>query len=47
MEPTSKLDSVRVIEELGLVAAHRNTFTKALRRCADKDYRDKIAHACF
>lgn len=47
VEPTSKLDSVRVIEELGLSAAHRNTFTKALRRCADKDYRDKIAHACF
>ena len=47
VEPTSKLDSVRVIEELGLVAAHRNTFTKALRRCADKDYRDQIAQACF
>ena len=47
VEPTSKLDSIRVIEELGLTAAHRNTFTKALRRCADKDYRARIAHACF
>ena len=47
VEPTSKLDSIRVIEELGLSAAHRNTFTKSLRRCADKDYRDRIAHACF
>ena len=47
VEPTSKLDSIRVIEELGLSAAHRNTFTKSLRRCADKDYRDRIAQACF
>lgn len=47
VEPTSKLDSIRVIEELGLSAAHRNTFTKALRRCVDKDYRDRIAQACF
>lgn len=47
VEPTSKLDSIRVIEELGLSAAHRNTFTKALRRCADKNYRDRIAQACF
>lgn len=47
VEPTSKLDSIRVIEELGLSAAHRNTFTNALRRCADKDYRDRIAQACF
>lgn len=47
VEPTSKLDSIRVVEELGLRAAHRNTFTKALRRCAEKDYREQIAHACF
>ncbi len=47
VEPTSKLDSLRVIAELGLTPVHRNTFTNALRRCADKDYRDKVAHACF
>ena len=47
VEPTSKLDSIRVIEELGVSAVHRNTFTKALRRCADKNYRDRIAQACF
>ena len=46
-EPTSKVDSVRVINELGLRAAHRNTFTSALRRCSDKQYRDQVAHACF
>ena len=47
VEPTSKLDSLRVIAELGLTPVHRNTFTNALRRCADKDYRDKVAQACF
>lgn len=39
VEPTSKLDSLRVIDDLGLEAPHRNTFTKALKRCAAKDYR--------
>ena len=47
VEPTSKLDSIRVIGELGLIPAHRNTFTNALRRCADKGYRERIAGACF
>ena len=47
VEPTSKLDSLRVIAELGLTPVHRNTFTNALRRCADEDYRDKVAQACF
>ena len=47
VEPTSKLDSLRVIAELGLTPVHRNTFTNALRRCADKDYRDQVAQACF
>lgn len=47
VEPTSKLDSIRVIGELGLSPAHRNTFTNALRRCAEKDYRERIAGACF
>lgn len=28
VEPTSKADSVRVLTELGLTAAHRNTFTR-------------------
>ena len=47
VEPTSKLDSIRVINDLGVGAAHRNTFTNALRRCADKAYRERIAQACF
>lgn len=47
VEPTSKADSVRVITELGLQPAHRNTFTNALRRCSSRDYRDLISRACF
>lgn len=30
VEPTSKADSIRVIDELGIPPAHRNTFTKGL-----------------
>ncbi len=48
VEPTSKLDSIRVLSELGLTAAHRNTtFTKTLKRCAAREYREQIAQACF
>lgn len=47
VEPTSKLDSLRVIAELGLAPVHLSTVKRSLKRCADKDYRDKIAHACF
>ncbi len=47
VEPTSKLDSLRVINELGLAAPHRNTFTSALKRCARQEYRERLAAACF
>jgi len=47
VEPTSKLDSLRVVAELGLAPVHLSTVKRSLKRCADKDYRDKIAHACF
>ncbi len=47
VEPTSMSDAVRVLAELGLVPAHRNTFTATLRRCAKRGYRDQIATACF
>jgi hypothetical protein len=46
VEPTSKLAAVGVLEELGVSAPHRNTFTAALRRCVDKDYRAILAAAC-
>lgn len=47
VEPTSKTDSVRVVKELGMAPAHRNTFSNALKRCAERDYRNRIAAACF
>lgn len=47
VEPTSKADSVRVLRELGVAPAHRNTFTATLRRCAQRGYRDLVAAACF
>ncbi|KGM08434.1 transposase, partial [Cellulomonas bogoriensis 69B4 = DSM 16987] len=47
VEPTSKVDSIRVLSELGVSPAHRNTFTNALKRCAGRDYRDQLAQACF
>jgi hypothetical protein len=46
VEPTSKSAAVGVLDELGVVAPHRNTFTAALRRCVDKDYRAALAAAC-
>jgi hypothetical protein len=46
VEPTSKLAAVGVLEEIGVAAPHRNTFTAALRRCVDKDYRATLATAC-
>lgn len=47
VEPTSKADSVRVLTELGMRPAHRNTFTATLKRCSQRGYRDRIATACF
>ncbi len=47
VEPTSKLDSLRVVAELGLGRCTLSTVKRCLKRCADKDYREKIAHACF
>ena len=47
VEPTSKLDSIRVLGELGLGAPHHNTLLNALKRAQARDYRGKVAAACF
>ena len=47
IEPTSKVDTIRVLSELGLPAPHRNTLYNCLRRCAEDDYRAQIATACW
>lgn len=47
VEPASKADTVRILGELGIGAAHRNTFNNCLSRCAGRDYRSRLATACF
>ncbi len=47
IEPTSMLDSARVLNDVGIEPMHRNTFHAALRRCTTRDYRDRIAAKCF
>jgi len=47
VEPTSKADSVRVLDELGVAHASLRTMFRSLARCAERGYRDKIAAACF
>ena len=47
VEPTSKSDSIRVLDELGAETKHRNTFSACLKRVIDDDYRSLIAGKCF
>ena len=47
VEPTSKSDSVRVLDELGADVVHRNTFLSCLTRAKELDYRAQIAAKCF
>jgi hypothetical protein len=47
IEPTSKADSVRVLEEIGVEHASLRTMFRSLRRGAVGDYRGQIATACF
>ncbi|SMX97825.1 IS1634 family transposase, partial [Brevibacterium aurantiacum] len=47
VEPTSKSDSIRVLNELGAETKHRNTFSACLKRVIDDDYRSMIAGKCF
>lgn len=47
IEPTSMSDSGRVLTEVGMEPVHRNTFHAALRRCAEREYRDHVATKCF
>jgi Transposase DDE domain len=47
VEPTSVLDTGRVLADLGRKAASDKTMRRTLARCADRGYRDKIAGLCF
>ena len=46
IEPSSKLDAIRVMEGAGLPAPSYRTITRALPRYADNAFRTKLAAAC-
>lgn len=47
IEPTSKADTIRVLDELGVEHASRRTLFASLGRARERDYRTQIASACF
>jgi len=47
IEPTSKLDSARVLAEVGQWAPTNATIYRCLARCQDRGYRDRLAGACW
>lgn len=47
IEPTSKADSLRVLDEVGVAHASLRTMFRALGRAQQRDYRSQIAAACF
>jgi hypothetical protein len=47
VEPTSKADTVRVLEEIGVPAPHVNTLHAAMGRARTRDYRGRLATACM
>lgn len=47
VEPTSKLDSLRVLEDLGVSGVDKNRLFRCLKRVTADDYRSKLATQCF
>ena len=47
VEPTSKLESLRVLSDLGLNGVDKNRLYRCLRRVNTGDYRSKLAAQCF
>ncbi|OLT21081.1 hypothetical protein BJF81_15775 [Ornithinimicrobium sp. CNJ-824] len=47
IEPTSKADTVRVLEELGVPSRTRETFMRCLSRVVERGYREQVAVACY
>jgi Transposase DDE domain len=47
VEPVSKLDTARVLDELGVSAPSLSTFMRCLKRVVAGEYRATIAEACF
>ncbi len=47
VEPTSKLDSIRVLSELGVINIDKNKLYRCLQQIIAKEYRKTIAACCF
>jgi transposase len=47
VEPTSKLDSIRVLDELGVTGLSKNRLYRCLSQIIAKDYRTTLANLCF
>jgi hypothetical protein len=47
VEPTSKLDSLRVLDDLGVDPLDRNQLYRSLVKASKQDYRKAISQACF
>ena len=47
VEPTSLLDTARVLTDLGQEAASYKTMGRTLARAKERGYRDQVARACF
>jgi transposase len=47
VEPTSKLDSLRVLDDLGVAPLDRNQLYRSLVKTSKSDYRKMISQVCF
>jgi hypothetical protein len=47
IEPSSKLDTIRILKDLGLDPPSNTSIHRCLKRVAYKDYRGRLATACF
>jgi hypothetical protein len=47
IEPTSKLDTIRVLNELGLASPSKDQIYRCLQKVITYDYRSQLAHWCF
>lgn len=46
IEPASKLDTIRILTELGLTPPSNTGIHRSLNRAADENYRDRCSEAC-
>jgi transposase len=47
IEPSSKLDTIRILDEIGQSPPSTSGIQRCLRRCIDDDYRSSISKCCF